>query len=61
MYKTMIAPIIAALALVVQLIFGVTVGEELQNQVVDVIANGIFVGVVIYGIIKNHKKKGENE
>lgn len=61
MYKTMIAPIIAALCIAIQLFFGIDISEEVQSKLVDVIANAIFVGVLIYGIIKNHKKKGETK
>lgn len=57
MYKTTIAPIVAVLAMAVQLIFGVEIPESLVNEVVVVVSNAIAVFVVIYGIFKNHKKE----
>lgn len=59
MYKTMIAPIVAVIAIAAQLIFGVDISEEVQSQLVEWIANGILIGTAIYGVVKNHKKDGE--
>lgn len=54
-YKTIIAPVIAVLALVLELVFKVKLPEELQNGVIDGISNLVAIAVVIYGILKNHK------
>ena len=53
-YKQLIAPFIAVIFILLQTVLGVEVGEEVQNQVIDVIANLIAVGAVVYGIIKNN-------
>ena len=59
MYKTIIAPIVATIAIVAQLIFGVDIGEEVQSQIVEALVNVIAVGVILYGIVKNHKREDE--
>ena len=59
MYKTIVAPIVATIAIVAQLIFGVDIGEEVQSQVVEALVNVIAVGAILYGIIKNHKREDE--
>lgn len=59
MAKTVIAPIVAVLALAAQLIFGIDISEEMQSQIVEWVANGVLIGTAIYGVVKNHKKKGE--
>lgn len=58
-YKTMIAPIVAIIALAIKGLFKVEVPEELQNTVTDWISTGILIGVGIYGVAKTHKKKGD--
>lgn len=59
MYKTVVAPIVATIAIVAQLIFGVDIGEEVQSQIVEALVNVIAVGAILYGIIKNHKREDE--
>lgn len=61
MYKTIIAPIIATIAIVVQLLFGIDISEEVQSQVVEALVNVIAVGAILYGIIKNHKREEDEE
>lgn len=53
-YKQLIAPFVAVIFILLQTVFGIEVGEEVQNQVIDVLANLIAVGAVVYGIIKNN-------
>lgn len=53
-YRTIIAPIIAVIALVVENVLKVKLPEELQSNVVDTISNLVAIAVVIYGIFKNH-------
>lgn len=53
-YKQLIAPFVAVIFIIVQNVFGLELGDEVQNQVVDVLANLVAVGLVIYGIIKNN-------
>mgnify|MGYP000897930165 FL=1 len=59
MYKTIVAPIVATIAIVAQLIFGVDIGEEVQSQIVEALVNVIAVGAILYGIITNHKREDE--
>lgn len=56
MSKTIIAPIVAVLAIVVQLVFGVEIPEDVVEQIVAVVGNVVAIGLVVYGIVKNHKK-----
>lgn len=53
-YKQLIAPFIAVIFILLQTVLGVEVDEAIQNQVIDVIANLLAVGAVVYGIIKNN-------
>lgn len=54
--KTIIAPIIAVLAITLQLVFGINIDSEVQNELIISIANLGVVGVAIHGIIKNHRR-----
>lgn len=53
-YKQLIAPFVAVIFILLQTVLGVEVEEAVQNQVIDVLANLIAVGAVVYGIIKNN-------
>lgn len=53
-YKSMIAPFIAVIAIALQLVFGIEINEDLQLEIATSIANLIAVGIVVYGIFKNH-------
>lgn len=57
MSKTMIAPLVALLALALKLAFGIDLSEEIQAQIIDVAGSVAALGLVLYGIVKNHKKK----
>ena len=60
--KSMIVPIVAVLALAVQAIFGISVDEATQTQIVDTIVSVVAVGLTIKGIIENHiKEESEKE
>lgn len=54
MNKSVIAPIVGFMALVVQWIFNIDISEEVQGQIADFIINGAALGAVLYGIFKNH-------
>lgn len=54
MSRTIIAPLIAVVALLVKNAFGFEIGAEGQNALIDV----CLLGVTLYGVIKNHKKVG---
>ena len=57
MSKTIIIPIVSTLALLAKLVFKVDISEDLQQQLVDVSSSVILVGVTVWGVFKNHKKK----
>lgn len=59
--KSVILPILAVLAMIVQGVFGVDISEELQNQIAEVVINVIGVSFLIYGVFKNHKKEKQEE
>lgn len=54
--KTILAPIIAVICMAAQLVFGVDINEEVQDQLITAIINLSAVIVTIYGIFKNYKK-----
>ena len=56
LHKTIIAPIVAVLAMAIQLIFGVEVPESLVNEIVITVSNVVAVVVAAYGIFKNYQK-----
>lgn len=55
MQKTIIAPIIAMVAVLLQPLLHVTITGEVQN----ILVNGIFAIIMGYGMWKNHKKGDE--
>jgi len=59
--KKIIAPIVAVLAMAVQLICGVEIDEAVQSQIVDVVLNVILVCVTLYGIFKNYHDKPKEQ
>lgn len=61
MTKTIIAPIVALIVLVVQALFGIEIPEDVVNEFVVVIGNLVAVATVIYGIVTNHIKKSKVE
>lgn len=56
MGKTVIAPIVATIAILAQLVFGIEIPADVVDQLVVVAGNAVAIGFVIYGIVKNHKK-----
>lgn len=57
LHKTIIAPIVAVLAMAIQLIFGVEIPESLVNEIVITASNVVAVFVAVYGIFKNYQKE----
>lgn len=55
-YKALITPFIGVISITVQLVFGIELDLDVQNQVIEVIVNAIAVGMVISGILKNNKE-----
>lgn len=60
MSKTMIAPLVALLAVALKLAFGIDLSEELQAQIIDVTGSVIALVLILIGIVKNHNKKVDN-
>lgn len=58
-YKTIILPILSTLAIFIQLVFGVTIPEDVVSDLAVVIGNAILIGFTLVGIFKNHKKEGK--
>lgn len=54
-YKTMLLPILSTVAILIQLVFGIQIPEEVLDQTATAVANLILVGITVYGIFKNHK------
>ena len=59
--KTVIAPIIGVIVLAVQLLFGIEIPEQLVEQIIVYVANGVAIGSVVYGILKNHDKREKEQ
>jgi hypothetical protein len=57
MNKSLIAPLVAVLALIVGAVFHISIEQDTQVQIVEVIGGIVSVVVVIKGIITNHKKE----
>lgn len=57
MAKTMIAPIVAVVALLVKTFFGIEIEEDLQNQIIETIGMVVLAVVAVHGVVKNHKKE----
>lgn len=59
MQKTIIAPLIALLMLLLQSVFHVNIPDGLAEQLTFAIGELVAGGIVLYGIFKSHKKKPE--
>jgi hypothetical membrane protein len=57
MSKTIIAPIVGFLVVLVKLVFGIELADDIVNQVIDTSVTVASLGLVLIGIFKNHKKK----
>jgi hypothetical protein len=58
MTKTMIAPIVAVIAIAIKALLGIEISAEIQEQIVTGVVILGAAGYSVYGIIKNHKKEG---
>lgn len=56
MGKTVIAPVIGFIVILVKAIFGIEIPDDVVAQVIDSIVMALSTGAVVYGIVKNHKK-----
>lgn len=57
MQASIIAPIIAVLALLAKAVFGIEIGEELQAQIADAVLTSVLAIVALFGVVKAHKSK----
>lgn len=55
--KSMVAPIIAVLALFVKSVFNIEIPTDVQAQIVTYIVGGIALVTAVVGIVKSHKKE----
>jgi hypothetical protein len=56
--KTAILPIVSVICLAIATITGHQVSSSVQDEIATVAATGIGAGISIWGVIKNHKKEG---
>lgn len=56
MGKSIIAPIVGFLIVLVELIFGIEVGQDVASQIIEWLVAGASLVAIVYGIFKNHKK-----
>lgn len=56
-YKTIVAPIVGIVFLALKGLLGIEVSDDLQAQVTDWVVTGVLVGISVYGVFKDHKKK----
>ena len=59
--KTIIAPVVAFVALVVKIGLGVEISEELQSEIAGSIANVAILATIVYGIITNHDEEDKEK
>lgn len=55
--KSIIAPLVAVVSYIVATIFHVELPKDVQGQITDIIVQVAFIGSLVYGIFKNHKKE----
>lgn len=58
-YRAIIAPFVAVIVIVAQLVFGFEIDEEIVSEFTMSLANMVAVCVVVYGLVKSQidKKK----
>ena len=56
MAKTIIAPLLGFIFVGLSLILHIDLSEDLKQQITQFVTDGVALGVILYGIIKNHKK-----
>lgn len=60
MNKTVIIPIVAVLALVAKLVYGIEVNQITQDQVSELVT-AIVLGITgLIGVVKNYKKESDS-
>jgi hypothetical protein len=57
--KTAILPIVSVICLAVATITGHQVASNVQDEIATIAATVIGAGVSIWGVVKDHQKKGE--
>ena len=58
-FKRLLAPVIATVALAIQLIFGVEIPEEVLDTLAVTLGNLVLVGITIYGLFQKNGKKDD--
>jgi hypothetical protein len=61
MSKTIVAPLLGFIFLTLQLIFKIDIDEVTKAAITSWVADGVALGIILYGIFKNHKKKVDKE
>jgi hypothetical protein len=59
--KTIIAPILAFIFIVLKAVFNIDFGTELEGQITDWAVTGAAIVLAAWGIIKNHFDKKESK
>lgn len=54
-YKTIIAPIVAAVFMGIELIIKHPISESVKVEWTDILTAVVGTGVTVWGIVKNHK------
>ena len=57
MSKTIIAPLLGFIFLTLQIVFHVEIDDQTKADLTIWVADGVALGLLLYGIYKNHKKK----
>ena len=61
MSKTAILPVVSVICLAIAAVTGHEISKDLQDAIATVSAIVIGAGISVWGIIKSHKKKGEDK
>jgi uncharacterized membrane protein len=57
MQASIIAPIVAVMALLAKSAFGIEIGAELQEQIADAVLSVTLAVVAVFGVVKSHQDK----
>lgn len=57
MQASIIIPIISALCLLVKLVFGIEINQELQSEIADAVLAVTLTAITVLGVIKSHQSK----
>ena len=57
MSRTIVAPLLGFIFLTLSIVFKIDIDETTKAQITAWVGDGIALGLILYGIFKNHKKK----